>query len=745
MYQKLPKTCYKALIRKTYIHFNELISKKATTMNTIGKYKIIKELGSGGFGAVYLCEDTIGNQVAIKFFQPKDDAIAGMVTSATSDAGEVLKQRFQEEAKILHALSENPYIVNFMDYDETESGIPYYVMPYIPRCLTDEIGKDAFSAGAREEIDPELYPRKLPLDRAIIVLEQTANALSAVHKTKLVHRDIKPANLLINKKGDIQLCDFGIAKLPDAEHSQTGVGMGSRNYMSPEQRESAKHVEPSSDIYSLGVIAYRLVTGTLPIGHFDEPIELRPSIGKALNKYILLCLRFEAKQRPQDAQVFLQGLKAAVNSIDQRTPDVDDNTGTLVGGVVPVIKDELKPLKAEILSLLNAHGQIQGNDLERLKVAAEFNELDVSGLNTLIDYTKQENRTLLTPKLKLVEMVKKKVKEKGYLTQVEYDVLLVQIKSTNWQAIKLKELIQEAGGRVEDSSPEPEPTTQTPAKNKSSRGNTVNVTRQQTKPKIAQLKKPSSIKIIAAFVWLALIFGGYWLIQHPEVYDLNLEMEFVNIPSGSYQMGSNNGTGYAEPVHTVNVQSFSMMKYEVTRGLWKTVMGSNPSGFDDCGSNCPVDNMSWDDIQAFIQKLNKKTGKQYRLPSEAEWEYAARAGSTTNFSWGDELGNNNAHCTHCNTEVPVTGPAPVGSYDKNAFGLFDMHANVSEMTHDCYSPNYKGAPSDGSVWEHKECQWNKRRIRSGGWKDHPNFSHSRQAISEKWRDTSHGFRIIRGL
>jgi len=94
-------------------------------MNSIGKYKILKELGAGGFGAVYLCEDQLGQQVAIKIFKPQDNTVAGAATSATSDAGDVLKKRFKEEARILHQLSDNAYIVNFMAYDEMEDGTPY--------------------------------------------------------------------------------------------------------------------------------------------------------------------------------------------------------------------------------------------------------------------------------------------------------------------------------------------------------------------------------------------------------------------------------------------------------------------------------------------------------------------------------------------------------------------------------------------------------------------------------------------
>ena len=278
-------------------------------MDQIGKYKVLEELGRGGFGAVYLCEDNLGEKVAIKVFEPKDDVIAGAATSATSDPTAVLKDRFQSEARTLRRLSSNPYIVDLYDFDETEDGIAYYVMPYLVRSLVDEIGKDAVSVGAQGELPPELLPRRMPAQRAIQVLTQILEAMKTVHQEGLVHRDLKPANILFDKEGPegkVQVCDFGIAKLPDTEHSQSGVGMGSRNYMSPEQRESAKHVDATSDVYAIGILAYRMLTGTLPIGRFDDPIVYAPAIGPALNELIIRSIGVDTTERPENASAFLE-------------------------------------------------------------------------------------------------------------------------------------------------------------------------------------------------------------------------------------------------------------------------------------------------------------------------------------------------------------------------------------------------------------------------------------------------------
>ncbi len=195
--------------------------------------------------------------------------------------------------------------------------------------------------------------------------------------------------------------------------------------------------------------------------------------------------------------------------------------------------------------------------------------------------------------------------------------------------------------------------------------------------------------------------------------------EMVQIPAGQFEMGSNDGYSDDEkPVHTVKVPAFMMSKYEVTQAQWKAVMGSNPSAFEACEDNCPVDSVSWDDAQAYIAELNAKTGRQYRLPSEAEWEYAARAGSTGKWSFGDdenELGKYAWYGAYEKDGNSAKKAHPVGEKLKNQFGLYDMHGNVWEWVEDCFHDNYKGAPQDGSAWT-TDCKEDAVRVlRGGGW------------------------------
>ena len=364
-------------------------------MQSIGKYKILKKLGSGSFGFVYLAEDPkLHVQVAIKVFKVKDVTLLSQVTSTANDPESVLKQRFIEEARTLRKLATNPYIVQMYEFDELEDGTPYYVMPFIPHTLVDEIGKDAFSQGALAELPQEQHPKRIATTQAINYLKQLTQALCFVHKHGLIHRDIKPANILINEQNQVQLSDFGIVKLPLSEHSQTGFGMGSKNYMSPEQQESAKHVKSASDIYSLGVLAYRMLTGQLPVGRFQDPINYAPDIGQPLNDLIILAISQDVTQRPENGTEFLIALNHAItiqeNSMPFTDEDDDEDTTVWVSQTSSQIKPALIPLENKIVALLIEQGEIKATDLPLLQVLGDIHHLDESGLKTFIEHIIQQ-------------------------------------------------------------------------------------------------------------------------------------------------------------------------------------------------------------------------------------------------------------------------------------------------------------------------------------------------------------------
>jgi formylglycine-generating enzyme required for sulfatase activity len=172
-------------------------------------------------------------------------------------------------------------------------------------------------------------------------------------------------------------------------------------------------------------------------------------------------------------------------------------------------------------------------------------------------------------------------------------------------------------------------------------------------------------------------------------------IEFVNIPAGSFMMGSDNVFNDEKPVHRVNVKAFRMSKYPITQKQYLAVMEDNPSRFKG-DENCPVENVTWNMAVEFCQKLSQSTGQAVRLPSEAEWEYACRAGSTGKYCFGDDESKLGSYAWYQENSERKTHP--VGKKSSNPWGLHDMHGNVWEWCEDIYHENYQGAPSDGTAW-----------------------------------------------
>ena len=198
------------------------------------------------------------------------------------------------------------------------------------------------------------------------------------------------------------------------------------------------------------------------------------------------------------------------------------------------------------------------------------------------------------------------------------------------------------------------------------------------------------------------------------VKDCDICPELVLIPGGQFVMGDDKSSEQDEkPAHRVSVPGFLLGKFEVTQGQWRALMGSNPSHFEDCGDNCPVEEVNWQDAQAYLKKLSDKTGQPYRLPTEAEWEYAARAGSSTQWSFGDDEAQLKRYAWYSGNAEGKTHT--VGGKLPNQFGLYDMHGNVWEWVEDCWHGNYQGAPADGSAWLQGCSSESTRVLRGGMW------------------------------
>jgi formylglycine-generating enzyme required for sulfatase activity len=228
--------------------------------------------------------------------------------------------------------------------------------------------------------------------------------------------------------------------------------------------------------------------------------------------------------------------------------------------------------------------------------------------------------------------------------------------------------------------------------------------------------------------------------------ELEVTLEMILIPSGKFSMGSSNGEGYDDeyPRHEVEISEFYMSKFLVTQKQWKAVtfyantLDKSPSFYS--GDLLPVESINWFEASNFCKELSTKTDKSYRLPTEAEWEYACRAGTESAFSWGNNtsvyLMNHGNHYGHT-TEVDRFQP--------NNFGLYDMHGNVWEWCSDMWHKNYINAPHDGSSWEDRtNIASSERILRGGSWDEGPKYCRSanRGKLQPNAKNNGIGFRLV---
>ncbi len=228
-----------------------------------------------------------------------------------------------------------------------------------------------------------------------------------------------------------------------------------------------------------------------------------------------------------------------------------------------------------------------------------------------------------------------------------------------------------------------------------------------------------------------------------------ITLEMVSLPAGQFLMGSPDSDpdarGFEKPQHQVKVNSFAIGKYPVTQAQYEAVMGTNPSLFQNCFKNNPqnpVEMVSWDEAQAFCKELSQITGKTYRLPTEAEWEYACRGGTTTRFYFGDDANQLGDYAWYDGNSQSTTHP--VGQKKPNAWGLYDMSGNVWEWCEDNWHDNYIGAPKDGSAWLTNDHDY--QIMRGGSWFDFPSYCRS-ASRDEFYRDGYDflGFRVVCGV
>ncbi|QOL48530.1 formylglycine-generating enzyme family protein [Massilia litorea] len=224
----------------------------------------------------------------------------------------------------------------------------------------------------------------------------------------------------------------------------------------------------------------------------------------------------------------------------------------------------------------------------------------------------------------------------------------------------------------------------------------------------------------------------------------------VSLPPASYTMGNNASDPSEKPAHPVAITTpFAIGKYEVTVQQWNACVsgGGCPKVAQpaNTGPAAPMRDLSWDDAQQYVKWLAAATGKPYRLPSEAEWEYAARGGTDTPYWWGAQMATGKANCKECGPPWSSDAPANVGSFAANPWGLHDTSGSVWEWVSDCWHNNFKDAPANGRTWEEPNCTV--RVIRGGSWREGAPYMvvSTRFKYDASVRQLQNGFRVARSL
>jgi len=706
---------------------------------TVGPYLITERLGRGGMAEVYKAfHKDLEVYRAIKFIRPE----LGM--------SEDFRARFLKEAQGVARL-QHPNIIGIHDFGASEDRY-YMVMELVEgRSLKDILKQDG----------------EMSIDRSVALVKSIAGALAYAHDRGLIHRDIKPDNIMVDTRGRPVLMDFGIAKLitSDAKITQTGHLIGTPAYMAPEQSR-ALEVGPPTDIYALSVVLFEMLTGHTPfeadtpmavvLKSLSDPMPMPRSfnakISEELQGVILKGTARDMKDRYQSAMEFSAGLDRAMDRMQATMdktmvlpppkPDVVPGSNRLAlvtmlavlvlgGGTAAwiylkpgatvsadkdtpaVVENQDKPVGEDTRVLPDDDKKSDTNEQESAE-ARDSEPEEVSARETVAT---QE------PKQPLNAEVKTPAAESAVVARPAPVVIAPDPEQQRLAEAARAE--EDARVRAEvDARARAEADTRVAAELAA-----------EQKRKEAALQKAAEVAAASDIKNLV-----------PRA-----KPEMVAIAGGAFSMGCGAPDTACldaeKPVHTVDVKGFDLSRYEVTFDQYDAfATATRRAKPDDKGwgrGNRPVINVNWEDANAFVTWLAKQTGEPYRLPTEAEWEYAARAGTSTVYLWGNEVGFGLANCTGCGSNFDGDRTSPVGTFAANKFGLHDMHGNVWEWVQDCWQEGYAGAPADGSARLTGNCS--SRILRGGSWLNNPSFLRIayRNWLSSNLRDVNTGFRVAR--
>lgn len=690
----------------------------------IPRYQILDKIGEGGMASVYLAlQESVNRKVAIKILDP----------SLLSD--ETFAERFILEASIAAKL-DHPNVIHVLDVAKHDD-IYYMVMEYLPgKTLEDMIVEG------------------MTIEDSIATFCAVAAGLQEAHIQGVIHRDIKPSNVLF-RKGQPVLTDFGVARETHAntDLTQFNAIIGTPKYMSPEQARGGK-VDCRADVYSMGVLLFYMLSGTHPfdgnsaieiaLNHEKQAIPKLPDFLSDFQPVIDKLLDKVARTRPANIEECAQELRKiyrhwSTKTIQTRPEHSQASDATIISNKT-IVGRPLFLENAPSLETSESFRQTQlmveeepeaahatpqkrnkpANQSARTKPRTPTESIPATDNTT--DREKSHNKGLKVAALSLLILC-----GVGYLALSQLDAPpqpLIEDQSNSAQVLSPSAASQTKTPIVQEkqqSTLEPQLTTQSPIA--SAPQTTVSAPIEssiKTAPAEPQTSEPSAPKAST------------------------VPKGFTRVPGGNVLIG---GEQFNEkPKHQVRVRTFYISTNEVTfREYDEFAMARGLALPNDMGwgrGDRPVINVSWNDAVAYTKWLSNKLGRKARLPSEAEWEYAARGNKPTRFYWGDKLLPDHAVCTGCVSKVTGRGSQTVASFPPNPFGLYDMLGNVREWVSDCYQNSYRGAPTNGSPRLNPGCP--SKVYRGGGWSDGANKvrSASRNGISASTKNAMTGFRVV---